>query len=53
MTTAFAIPQRSVCKGTFESEGIDYDATRGTLRVQMVPPSPCLVTTAVIAYKQG
>ncbi|MFJ8952989.1 hypothetical protein ACIRO1_23005 [Streptomyces sp. NPDC102381] len=53
VTSAFAIPQRSVCKGTFESEGIDYDATRGTLRVQMVPPSPCLVTTAVIAYKQG
>lgn len=53
VTSAFAIPQRSVCKGTFESEGIDYDAARGTLRVEMVPPSPCLVTTAVIAYKQG
>ncbi|MEB8339762.1 hypothetical protein [Streptomyces endophyticus] len=52
VATAFAIPQRSVCKGTFESEGIDYDAARGTLRVEMVPPSPCLVTTAVIAYKQ-
>ncbi|MGD6742050.1 hypothetical protein ACOKM3_09450 [Streptomyces sp. BH106] len=53
VTSAFAIPQRSVCKGTFESEGIDYDATRGTLRVQMVPPSPCLVTTSVISYKRG
>jgi hypothetical protein len=53
VTSAFAIPQRSVCKGTFESEGIDYDAARGTLRVQMVPPAPCLVTTSVISYKQG
>ncbi|WP_425827315.1 hypothetical protein [Streptomyces fractus] len=53
VTTAFAIPQRSVCKGTFESEGIDYDTTRKTLRVEMVPPAPCLVTTAVIAYARG
>ncbi|MFZ3599600.1 hypothetical protein [Streptomyces sp. BH104] len=53
VASAFAIPQRSVCKGAFESEGIDYDAARGTLRVQMVPPAPCLVTTAVISYKQG
>ena len=53
VTSAFAIPQRSVCKGTFESEGIDYDAQRGTLRVQMVPPAPCLVTTAVVSYTRG
>lgn len=53
VSTAFAIPQRSVCKGTFETEGIDYDAARGTLRVEMVPPAPCLVTTAVISYEQG
>ncbi|WP_306316558.1 MULTISPECIES: hypothetical protein [unclassified Streptomyces] len=53
VTSAFAIPQRSVCKGTFESEGIDYDTARGTLRVEMVPPAPCLVTTAVIGYTRG
>ncbi|MGY0490543.1 hypothetical protein [Streptomyces sp. WG-D5] len=53
VSSAFAIPQRSVCKGTFESEGIDYDAARGTLRVQMVPPAPCLVTTAVISYTRS
>ncbi|MFE1955841.1 hypothetical protein ACFW9D_35850 [Streptomyces sp. NPDC059524] len=53
VTSAFAIPQRSICSGTFESEGVDYDAARGTLRVEMVPPSPCLVTTAVISYRRG
>ncbi|MYT74450.1 MULTISPECIES: hypothetical protein [unclassified Streptomyces] len=50
VSTAFRIPQRSVCSGSFEAEGIDYDTTRGTLRVEIVPPSPCLVTTAVISY---
>ncbi|GAA2302444.1 hypothetical protein OKJ48_08430 [Streptomyces kunmingensis] len=53
VTTAFAIPQRSVCSGNFEAEGIDYDAARGTLRVAVVPPSPCLVTTTVVAYKRS
>ncbi|MZD07680.1 hypothetical protein GTW43_21725 [Streptomyces sp. SID5785] len=53
VASAFPVPQRSICSGTFESEGIDYDAERGTLRVEMVPPSPCLVTTAVIAYRKG
>ncbi|WP_428951091.1 hypothetical protein [Streptomyces sp. cg35] len=53
VTTAFAIPQRSVCSGAFEAEGIDYDAARGTLRVAVVPPAPCLVTTAVIAYRHS
>ncbi|MET9493836.1 hypothetical protein [Streptomyces sp. NPDC006552] len=53
VTTAFAIPQRSVCSGSFEAEGIDYDAARGTLRVAVVPPSPCLVTTALVAYKHS
>ncbi|MFF2159637.1 hypothetical protein ACFVWP_02745 [Streptomyces sp. NPDC058175] len=53
VTSAFAIPQRSICSGTFEAEGVDYDSARGTLRVEMVPPSPCLVTTAVISYRKG
>ncbi|WP_223280726.1 hypothetical protein [Streptomyces antnestii] len=53
VTSVFAIPQRSICSGTFEAEGIDYDAARGTLRVEMVPPSPCLVTTAVLSYRKG
>ncbi|MFK4068356.1 hypothetical protein [Streptomyces sp. NPDC029674] len=51
VTSLFAAPQRSMCSGTFETEGVDYDAARHTLRVEVVPPAPCLVTTAVHAYK--
>lgn len=53
VTAAFAIPQRSICSGTFEAAGVDYDTASGTLRVEMVPPSPCLVTTTVISYRKG
>ncbi|MFD3615607.1 hypothetical protein ACFWWT_10235 [Streptomyces sp. NPDC058676] len=48
----FALPQRSVCTGTFEAEGVDHDANSGTLRVEMIPPGVCAVATAVYAYKQ-
>ncbi|MFD4628707.1 hypothetical protein ACFVYR_02235 [Streptomyces sp. NPDC058284] len=51
VTSLFAAPRRSVCSGTFETEGIDYDTARRTLRVEVVPPAPCLVTTAVHAYR--
>ncbi|MEU6178838.1 hypothetical protein [Streptomyces coeruleorubidus] len=52
VTSLFALPQRSVCTGTFEAEGVDYDTNSGTLRAQMIPPGVCAVTTAVHAYKQ-
>ncbi|MET9548859.1 hypothetical protein ABZY36_26630 [Streptomyces sp. NPDC006627] len=51
VSSLFAVPQRSVCSGSFETEGVDYDAARRTLRVEVVPPAPCLVTTAVYAYQ--
>ncbi|MEU7577129.1 hypothetical protein AB0B50_05930 [Streptomyces sp. NPDC041068] len=51
VSSLFAAPQRSICSGTFETEGVDYDSARRTLRVEVVPPAPCLVTTAVYAYK--
>ncbi|MFE0102571.1 hypothetical protein [Streptomyces sp. NPDC059009] len=51
VTSLFAAPQRSLCSGTFETEGIDYDSARRTLRVEVVPPAPCLVMTSVYAYK--
>ncbi|MFH8607232.1 hypothetical protein ACH4D5_07070 [Streptomyces sp. NPDC018029] len=51
VTSLFAAPQRSICSGTFETEGVDYDTARRTLRVEVVPPTPCLVTTAVYAYR--
>ncbi|MEV0122546.1 hypothetical protein AB0I16_13530 [Streptomyces sp. NPDC050703] len=51
VSSLFASPQRSVCSGSFETEGVDYDSTRRTLRVEVVPPAPCLVTTTVYSYK--
>ncbi|WP_217239213.1 hypothetical protein [Streptomyces sp. AC555_RSS877] len=48
----FALPQRSVCTGAFEAEGVDHDANSGTLRVEMIPPGVCAVATAVYAYQQ-
>lgn len=48
----FALPQRSVCTGTFETEGVDYDVNSGTLRAEMIPPGVCAVATAVHSYRQ-
>ncbi|GGM15864.1 hypothetical protein GCM10010129_70170 [Streptomyces fumigatiscleroticus] len=53
VTSLFALPQRSVCTdGTFEAEGVDYDAADGTLRAEVIPPGVCAVTTAVYEYRQ-
>jgi hypothetical protein len=52
VTSLFALPQRSVCTGTFEAEGVDYFAGSGTLRVEMIPPGVCAVATAVHSYQQ-
>lgn len=51
VSSLFASPQRSICSGSFETEGVDYDSARRTLRVEVVPPAPCLVTTTVYSYK--
>ncbi|MFI2640565.1 hypothetical protein [Streptomyces sp. NPDC018610] len=51
VTSLFALPQRSVCSGTFEAEGVDYDAARGVLRAEVVPPSVCKVATTVHSYR--
>lgn len=41
VTCLQALPMDSVCRGTFETEGMDYDARTGDLRVIVVPPAPC------------
>lgn len=45
------LPQQSVCRGTFEIEGIDYDSSAGVLRVEVVPPAPCDSVTTVYEYR--
>ena len=48
-----SIPQESVCSGTFEAEGVDYDPGTGILRVEMIQPGVCEVVTTVYQYKQS
>ena len=48
-----SIPQESICSGTFEAEGVDYDPDTGTLRVEVIQPSVCEVVTTVYSYKQS
>ncbi|MCL7426034.1 hypothetical protein [Streptomyces sp. YS415] len=48
----FALPQRSLCTGTFETEGVDYDARSGTLRAEVIQPGVCAVSTSVFSYRQ-
>jgi len=45
------IPQQSSCTGTFEAEGVDYDASSRTLRVEVIAPGSCILTTTVYEYK--
>jgi hypothetical protein len=46
-----SIPQaNSICSGTFEAEGVDYDTATGVLRVEIIQPSVCEVATTVYEY---
>lgn len=51
VTTLFQVPRSSICSGTFETEGIDYDANARTLRVEIVSPGVCEVATTVYSYR--
>ncbi len=45
------IPQRSSCTGTFEAEGVDFDRSTGVLRVEVIAPGSCILTTTVYEYR--
>jgi hypothetical protein len=46
------IPQaNSICSGSFEAEGVDYDPASGILRVEVVQPGICIVATTVYEYR--
>lgn len=53
VTDLGSIPQSSICSGSFEAEGVDYDTATGILRVEIIQPSVCEVATTVYEYKQG
>ena len=46
-----SIPQESSCSGLFEAEGIDFDASTGTLRVEIIQPGSCILKTTIYEYK--
>jgi hypothetical protein len=48
-----SIPQESTCAGTFEAEGVDFDTSTGTLRVEVIQPGSCILKTTVYEYKQA
>jgi hypothetical protein len=45
------IPQDSTCSGTFEAEGVDFDTSTGTLRVEIIQPGSCILMTTVYEYQ--
>lgn len=51
VTTLFQVPRTSICSGSFETEGIDYDPKAALLRVEIVSPSVCAVTTTIYNYR--
>ncbi|GLX47211.1 hypothetical protein Shyhy01_01610 [Streptomyces hygroscopicus subsp. hygroscopicus] len=51
VSSLFGLPQRSVCKGTFEAEGVDYDSGTGILRAEVIAPGVCAAATTVYAYR--
>lgn len=52
VTCLGGLPLRSVCPGTFEVEGIDFDRASGQLRVAIVPPAPCKLLTTIVAFRR-
>jgi hypothetical protein len=53
VTVAAQLPKRSACSGSYEGEGLDYSPATGVLRVEVIPPAPCFLTTTVYSYRQG
>lgn len=46
-----ALPKQSLCSGTYEAEGVDYDRGTGVLRAEIVEPGVCAVVTDVYQYR--
>jgi hypothetical protein len=42
---------KSICTGTFEAEGIDFNKSQ--VHVEVIPPSPCSINTTVYGYNYG
>ena len=47
------LPLNSICSGTFEVEGDDYDPATGDLRVLIIQPGVCEVVTDLYTFHQS
>jgi hypothetical protein len=47
------VPLVSTCTGNFVTEGVDFDDATGSLRVEVVAPSPCNTVTDVYTFRRG
>jgi hypothetical protein len=52
VTSLGELPTESLCRGTFEVEGIDYDPASGDPRVDIVPPSVCSLLTTIYRFRR-
>ena len=52
VTCLGALPLVSLCPGTFEVEGLDFDRISGVLRVAIVPPPPCKLLTTIVSFER-
>lgn len=53
VTDLGSIPEQSICSGTFEPEGVDYDVATGVLRVEIIQPGICEVATTIYEYQMS
>lgn len=53
VTDLGGIPQSSICTGTYETEGVDYDTATGVLRLEMIQPGVCAAVTSVLTYSRS
>lgn len=51
VTSMGALPRISTCTGTFEAEGLDYDPVSRFVRVEVIPPAPCFLSTDLYVYR--
>lgn len=51
VTNLFTLPKTSRCSGTYEAEGVDYDADTKTLRAAILSPGVCKATTVIFSYR--
>lgn len=52
VTSLGQLPLMSTCQGPYEVEGIDYEPSTSTLRVEVRPPGSCGLSIAVYDYRR-